>query len=76
MNVCKIQLAIQTQHVQTQKVLTCAPVILDTMVMDLRAMVRIALNTNTGNFREKYTATENDSFHEYFVHNTPLFRYK
>ena len=75
MNVCKIQLVIQTRHVLTRKDLTCANVILVTMVMDSRAMVT-TLYKNTVNFRVKYIATENDSFREYLVHSILLFRYK
>ena len=39
MNVYQIHLAMRMQHVITPKVLTCAHVILDTVVMDLHAMV-------------------------------------
>ena len=40
MNACKIQLAMQTQHVITQKDLICAHVMLVMMVMDSYVMVR------------------------------------
>jgi hypothetical protein len=40
MNVCQIHLVMPMQHVIIQKDLTFVHVILDTVVMDLHAMVR------------------------------------